>query len=306
MMWPLSWYQFCVLLPLEVRTVGLVLFLQVLTLLSVLHYLPPAGHVEPVFSDSVFTAAVRRNNRELHNTEKKVLFATCAAPVSRYTRHDLLSLVTAAAPPPFLSPQLTARLSHLAIARNVSRKPRRSRRGGKNERRKIKVIVGFRDRLSSSSPTPCQHTTSVPPSSPPSDRDDLSASSLSAPLRPPHRQLLHIPLSSSSAENTLTVCLFNARSIGTSRRRSDISTFIQDNNIDIMLLMETWLCPAGDEAKIADLAPPGYSVLSFPRSAGGSGAKGGGIAFVIRDSLKPHVATTCPFPFSTPALKPLS
>ena len=115
----------------------------------------------------------------------------------------------------------------------------------------------------------CQHT----PSSPPSDRDDLSASSLSAPLRPPHRQQLHIPLSSSSAENTLLVCLFNARSVGTSRR-SDISTFIQDNNSDIMLLTEGWLRPAGDEAKIADLAPPGYSVLSFPRSAGGSGAKG--------------------------------
>ena len=215
-MWPLSWYQCCVSLPLEVRTVGLVLFLQVLTLLSVLHCLPPAGHVEPVFGDSVFSAAVRRNNRELHNTEKKVLFATCAAPVPRYTRHDLLSLETAAAPPPFLSPQLIARLSHLGIARNMPRKPRRSRRGGKNERRKIKVIVGFRDRLSSdssSSPTPyrqpaeldfyhfssallphsdeCQHTTSVPLSSPPSDRDDLSASSLSVPLRPPHRQLLN-------------------------------------------------------------------------------------------------------------------
>ena len=117
MVWPLSWYQFCVSLPLEVRTVGLVQFLQVLTPLSVLHCLPPAGHVEPVFSDSVFSAAVRRNNRELHNTEKKVLFATCAAPVPRYTRHDLLSVETAATPPPFLSPQLIARLSHLGIAR---------------------------------------------------------------------------------------------------------------------------------------------------------------------------------------------
>ena len=237
-MWPLSWYQFCVSLPLEVRTVGLVLFMPVLTLLSVLHCLPPAGHVEPVFSDSVFSAAVRRNNRELHNTEKKVLFATCAAPVPRYTRHDLLSLETAAAPPPFLSPQLIARLSHLGIARDVPRKPRRSRRGGENERRKIKVIVGLRDRLlsdSSSCPTPCrqpaeldfyhfssallphsdecQHTTSVPPSSPPSDRDNLSASSLSAPLRPPHRQLLHIPLSSSSAENRPLVCQEEVRYI---------------------------------------------------------------------------------------------
>ena len=99
-MWPLLWYQFCVSLPLEVRTVGLVLFLQVLTLLSVLHCLPPVGHVEPVFSDSVFSAAERRNNRELHNTEMKVFFATCAAPVPRYTQHDLLSLETAATPPP--------------------------------------------------------------------------------------------------------------------------------------------------------------------------------------------------------------
>ena len=52
---------------------------------TVLHCLPPAGHVEPVFSDTVFSAAVRRNNRELHNTEKKVLFATCAAPVPHYS-----------------------------------------------------------------------------------------------------------------------------------------------------------------------------------------------------------------------------
>ena len=191
------------------------------------------------------------------------------------------------------------------------------------------MIVGFHDRLpsdSSISTTPCrqpaeldfyhfssallphsfdyQHdTTSVPPASPPSDRDDLSASSLSAPLRPPHRQLLHIPLSSSPAENTLLVCFFNARSVGTSRRRSDISTFIQDNDSDIMLLTETWLRPAGDEAKIADLALPEYSVLSFPRSAGGSGAKGGGIAFVIRDSLKPHVATTLSFSVQHPCFE---
>ena len=45
-MWPLSWYQFCVSLLLEVRTVGLVLFLQILIVLFVLHCLPTAGHVE--------------------------------------------------------------------------------------------------------------------------------------------------------------------------------------------------------------------------------------------------------------------
>ena len=60
-------------LSLEVRTVGLVLFLQVLTLLSLSHCLSPAGHVEPVFSDSAFSAAVHRNNSEVYNTEKKVI-----------------------------------------------------------------------------------------------------------------------------------------------------------------------------------------------------------------------------------------
>ena len=70
-----------------------------------------------------------------------------------------------------------------------------------------------------------------------------------------------------------------------------------------MLLTETWLHPASDEAKIADLASPGNSVLSFPRSAGGSGTKGRGIAFVIRDSLKPHVTTTSSFPVQHPCFE---
>ena len=328
-MWPLSWYQFSVSLPLEVRTVGLVLFLQVLTLVYSVCRQPvmlslcsvTACSVQPCVATTVNYLYIKKKQRR----------KCCLLPVPPLP-HATLEVIFCRCPPPphpFLSLQLIAHLSHLATARNVPRKPRRSRREGTNERRKIKVTVCFRDRLpsdSSSSPTPCrqpaeldfyrfssavfhhsnefQHdTTSVPPSSPPSDCDDLSTSSLSAPLRPPHRQLLHIPLSSSSAENTLLVCLFNARSVGTSRRRSDISTFIQDNDIDIMLLTEIWLRPAGDEAKIADLAPPGYSVLCFPRSAAGSGAKGGGIAFVIRDSLKPHVATTSSFPVHHPCFE---
>ena len=145
------------------------------------------------------------------------------------------------------------------------------------------MIVGLQDRLLTeffSPPTPSplpaepdfkfssglqphsdkrQHnhdTSATTPILPPNDRDRTN-SSLSAPVRPTRRQLLRIPLYSFSTENTLLVCLFNARSVGTSKRRSDTSTFILDNNIDIMLLTETWQRPAGDEAKIADLAPPG-------------------------------------------------
>ena len=47
---------------------------------------------------------------------------------------------------------------------------------------------------------------------------------------------------------------------------------------------------------MTDLAPPGYSVASFPCSSGGPGAKGGGIDSIMRDSLKQHVCTTSSFP----------
>ena len=123
-----------------------------------------------------------------------------------------------------------------------------------------------------------QHDHDIPAPTPPPRNCDSSISSLSTSVHPPHRQLLHIPLGSSLAENTLLVCLFSARSVGTSRRRSDISTFILHNNIGIMLLLETWLHPAGDKAKTTHLAPPGYSVLSFPCSLDGPGTKSSGVA----------------------------
>ena len=55
---------------------------------------------------------------------------------------------------------------------------------------------------------------------------------------------------------------------------------------------ESWLNPSGDVAKCADLAPPGYKTLSFPRFS-----RGGGIAFVVRDSLCPRVTINTDFPF---------
>ena len=67
--------------------------------------------------------------------------------------------------------------------------------------------------------------------------------------------------------------LFNARSVGTSRKKTEICNFITDNDVDIMFLTETWLRPSGDEAKCADLAPPGYSVHSFPRSPGAASCR---------------------------------
>ena len=62
----------------------------------------------------------------------------------------------------------------------------------------------------------------------------------------------------------LRVALFNARSVGTPERRCDISTDIDGTAINLMFLTETQLHSHGDEAKIADVAPPsGYAVKSF-------------------------------------------
>ena len=68
--------------------------------------------------------------------------------------------------------------------------------------------------------------------------------------------------------------------------------FIVDNDVDVLCLTETWLLPSGDEAKCSDLSSPGYRTLSFPCPS-----HGGGIAFVVADSLAPFLSVTTDFSF---------
>ena len=78
------------------------------------------------------------------------------------------------------------------------------------------------------------------------------------------------------------VCVFNAQSVGPKDKRTEIVEFICDECID-MFLTETWMRSHGDEAKYADLTPPGYSMRSIPRAT-----LGGGLAVILRDnSLSP-------------------
>ena len=64
----------------------------------------------------------------------------------------------------------------------------------------------------------------------------------------------------------LIIAQFNPRSVGQAEKRTAINDFILDNAVDIFCVTESWY-PGGDEAKCADLAPPGYKTLSFPRSS---------------------------------------
>ena len=100
-------------------------------------------------SVTAFSAAVRRNNRELHNTEKKVLFAT-VPPLSPATLDMIFCLWKPLPCLPSLSPQLIARILHFGIARKVLKKPPRSKNKTKTSgewAEEDQVMVGFGDRL---------------------------------------------------------------------------------------------------------------------------------------------------------------
>ena len=49
--------------------------------------------------------------------------------------------------------------------------------------------------------------------------------------------------------------------------RSEISTFVRDNCVDVFVVDETWLSAQGDEAKTVEIAPSGFDVKSFPRQS---------------------------------------
>ena len=87
-----------------------------------------------------------------------------------------------------------------------------------------------------------------------------------------------------------SVCVFNAQSVGPKDKRTEIVEFICDECVDIMFLTETWMRSHGDEAKYADLTPPGYSLRSFPRAT-----RGGGLAVILRDNFPVTITTSVPF-----------
>ena len=84
---------------------------------------------------------------------------------------------------------------------------------------------------------------------------------------------------------TITISLFNAHSISTSVKRSQINNFILDHQIDVFFIIETWLKSVGDEAGIADLTHSGYATRSFPRAN-----RGGSLAIIARSHILQNIA----------------
>ena len=65
-------------------------------------------------------------------------------------------------------------------------------------------------------------------------------------------------------------------------KSTSLHNFLCNNPADIISLNETWLQPSDTSSFLADIIPPGFSMLNEPRSTG----IGGGVAFLFRSSLK--------------------
>lgn len=77
------------------------------------------------------------------------------------------------------------------------------------------------------------------------------------------------------------VCLWNARS--TRNKHIELTDYICTNDVDIMIIVESWLDSESDSVIIGFCTPPGYSFLNIPRD---SVNRGGGIAVVFKTPMK--------------------
>ena len=80
--------------------------------------------------------------------------------------------------------------------------------------------------------------------------------------------------------NNLNIALTNARSV---RNKATIySYYILENDLDIIIITETWLNDQGDGSVIHDLVPAGYSYVSRNRK----NREGGGIIIIYKETLQ--------------------
>ena len=217
------------------------LFLQAFALLSVLYCLP----VRP--TDQVFSPAARPNCPADVQFSVSGSYATPTPTYphgtptpshKRYTRKDLLDIgATSSSSDGPLSPLLIAHLRHLDLACNQPRKPRRSRRGGRNEPRKISVRIDGSDRplrpppVDSMSTQPdLQHHCSHPDTT---TAIVIDAKSLFSSYSHHQKQGNLIRINPSQNDKGLSVSVFNAQSFGPKEKCTQIVEFVKDECVDI-------------------------------------------------------------------------
>ena len=90
---------------------------------------------------------------------------------------------------------------------------------------------------------------------------------------------------SKERHNYLCLAPVNAWSIR--NKNGSFQHYLQDEKIDMCAVTRTWLKP-NDIIHPKEIAPPGYDILSKPRS---DGRLGGGVALVFKSSMKVNYHT---------------
>ena len=275
MNWLPFWNVFCAMLPLDFRLIWIVFLSQLVVTLDSLClpcYELTCLHVQ---NTTAHSSKSDECALEYTDTSRRVKLSSSRLQCSR---KELLSVA-----PCSLHPSVASCISGLGIGRQLPKI--RSHRAGRRELRKISVLCGRGNRT-------------LPQAQASETLSSLLSASLASAARSVtvHREnLIRVPLQASarSSVSGLHAALFNARFVDTPEKRCEISSYINDNAIDLMFLTETWLRSHGDKAKIADLVPSGYAVKSFPRPF-----RGGGIAVIFRTSLSSHLTVKADFSFT--------
>ena len=185
-----------------------------------------------------------------------------------------------------IDPSLIPRLRELGIGYHLA--SRRSCRGGRRKNRRIPVISSLphdgtfhRDVFVDTEPWTADMLFDLQPS-----QRHVTSRNLTRVTSVSNKNNDNLKL------GTLRVASFNAQSLGPDEKRTAVTEFMKDWNIDILFVQETWFNPKGDECKIASLATSGFSVKSFPRNS-----RGGGIAVIFKDYLSNYLSFKTQFDF---------
>ena len=89
-----------------------------------------------------------------------------------------------------------------------------------------------------------------------------------------------LPKLKSDITSGTNVCLWNACS--TRNKSVELTDYICENDVDIMIIVESWLKDS-DDVVIGECTPPGYTFLNMPRDSENCG---GGIAMLYKTPLK--------------------
>ncbi|XP_035827940.1 uncharacterized protein LOC118478439 [Aplysia californica] len=200
------------------------------------------------------------NSRSYHHVRVFPVLHPCAlnqtGKTTKYTKDQLLNVNNPSLSVP--SNVLTS-LAQLGVRNScvcqskVVKSDKRGTRGGTRKQRKIMVCQGI-------------------------PRDTVSKNRTTTTVN--KKNLIQIDTRNVFQHNcpNLRIGCINTQSC--CNKTNIVRDVIEEMNIDLLCITETWLRTEGDESIIADLLPPGFELKSFSR-----GSRGGGIAFIHRRGL---------------------